>query len=40
MVNVDFATFRLLGIYMPNLLAKIPYWEALIAALSCAFRKG
>jgi hypothetical protein len=29
-----FATFRLLGIYMPNLLAKIPYWEALIAALS------
>ena len=34
MVSVDFATFRLLGIYMPNLLAKIPYWEALIAALS------
>ena len=34
MANVDFATFRLLGIYMPNLLAKIPYWEALIAALS------
>jgi hypothetical protein len=34
MVNVDFATFRLIGIYMPNLLAKIPYWEALIATLS------
>jgi exodeoxyribonuclease-3 len=34
MVSVDFATFRLIGIYMPNLLAKIPYWEALIAALS------
>ena len=34
MVSIDFATFRLLGIYMPNLLAKIPYWEALIAALS------
>ena len=34
MVSVDFATFQLLGIYMPNLLAKIPYWEALIAALS------
>jgi exodeoxyribonuclease III len=33
MVSVDFDTFRLLGIYMPNLLAKIPYWEALIAAL-------
>ena len=26
--------FRLLGIYMPNLLAKILYWDALIAALS------
>jgi exodeoxyribonuclease III len=34
MVSVDFATFRLIAIYMPNLLAKIPYWEALIAALS------
>ena len=34
MVSVDFATFRLFGIYMPNLLAKIPYWEALIATLS------
>ena len=34
MVSVDFATFRLLGIYMPNLLAKIPYWEALITSLS------
>ena len=34
MVSVEFASFRLSGIYMPNLLAKIPYWEALIAALS------
>jgi exodeoxyribonuclease-3 len=34
MVSVDFATFRLNGIYMPNLLAKVPYWKALIAALS------
>jgi exodeoxyribonuclease-3 len=34
MVRVDFDSFRLLGIYMPNLLAKIPYWDALIAALS------
>ena len=34
MVSVHFAMFRLVGIYMPNLLAKIPYWEALIAALS------
>jgi exodeoxyribonuclease III len=32
-VSVEFAAFRLVGIYMPNLLAKIPYWEALIAAL-------
>jgi exodeoxyribonuclease III len=34
MVSVEFAAFRLSGIYMPNLLAKVPYWEALIAALS------
>jgi exodeoxyribonuclease III len=34
MVSVDFDTFRLIGVYMPNLLAKIPYWEALITALS------
>jgi exonuclease III len=33
MVSVKFAAFRLVGIYMPNLVAKIPYWEALIAAL-------
>jgi exodeoxyribonuclease III len=33
-VSVDFAAFQLIGIYMPNLLKKIPYWEALIAALS------
>ncbi len=33
MVSVAFASFRLVGVYMPNLLAKIPYWEALIAAL-------
>ena len=34
MVSAEFPAFRLIGIYMPNLLAKIPYWEALIAALS------
>jgi len=34
MVSVDFGRFRLVGIYMPNLRAKIPYWEALISALS------
>ena len=37
-VSVDFATFRLIGIYMPNMLAKIPYWDALIAALSSQSR--
>jgi exodeoxyribonuclease III len=34
MVCVDFDMFRLIGVYMPNLLAKIPYWDALITALS------
>jgi exodeoxyribonuclease-3 len=34
MVSVDFDMFRLIGVYMPNLLVKIPYWEALITALS------
>jgi exodeoxyribonuclease III len=33
-VSVEFPSFRLSGVYMPNLLAKIPYWEALIAAIS------
>jgi exodeoxyribonuclease III len=36
LVHADFAAFRLLGVYMPNLLAKIPYWEALIATLPAA----
>ena len=38
MVSVDVATFRLIGIYMPNMVAKIPYWDALIAALSSQSR--
>lgn len=33
MVIAEFPAFRLAGIYMPNLLAKVPYWEALIATL-------
>jgi hypothetical protein len=33
MVSADLPAFQLVGIYMPNLLAKIPYWEALIATL-------
>jgi exodeoxyribonuclease-3 len=36
MLSVEFPAFRLAGIYMPNLLAKVPYWEALITALSAA----
>jgi exodeoxyribonuclease III len=32
-VGVEFSAFCLVGIYMPNLPAKIPYWEALITAL-------
>src|SRR5262252_6275428 len=34
MVSVAFGSFRLVGVYMPNLLAKIPYWEALITLCS------
>ena len=34
MLRVEFPGFRLSGIYMPNLLAKVPYWEALIGALT------
>ncbi len=33
MVSAGFPDFRLVGIYMPNLLLKVPYWEALIAFL-------
>jgi hypothetical protein len=33
MVGVEFPGFRLVGVYMPNLLAKVPYWETLIATL-------
>jgi hypothetical protein len=34
MVRVELAGLCLCGIYMPNLLKKVPYWEALIAALA------
>jgi exodeoxyribonuclease III len=34
MVRIETAGLSLSGIYMPNLLAKAPYWEALIAALA------
>jgi len=38
MVRVEIAGLFLCGIYMPNLLAKVPYWEALIAALAAETR--
>ena len=38
MVRVEVAGLLLSGIYMPNLLAKVPYWQALIAALVAAAR--
>jgi exodeoxyribonuclease-3 len=34
MVRVEMAGLLLCGIYMPNLLQKVPYWEALIALLA------
>ena len=33
LVRADFPGFRLCGVYMPNLKAKIPYWDALLTAL-------
>lgn len=33
-VAIEIAGLRLFGVYMPNLLPKVPYWEALIAALA------
>jgi exodeoxyribonuclease-3 len=34
MLSVEFDGLHLYGIYMPNLKAKVPYWQALIAALA------
>jgi len=33
-VRAYFGALRIYGIYMPNLVKKVPYWEALIAALA------
>jgi exodeoxyribonuclease-3 len=33
-VRAYFGAIRFYGIYMPNLLKKVPYWEALVAALA------
>lgn len=34
LLRVEIGGVRLCGVYMPNLLAKVPYWEALIASLA------
>ena len=34
LVRIDLPGLRLCGVYMPNLLAKVPYWRALIASLA------
>jgi exodeoxyribonuclease-3 len=34
LISVEFAGLCLCGVYMPNLRAKVPYWEALIAGLA------
>jgi len=33
LVHVEIGRLSLCGVYMPNLLAKVPYWEAVIAEL-------
>jgi exodeoxyribonuclease-3 len=32
MIQVEFPTFRLVGVYLPNQAAKVPYWEEIVAA--------
>jgi exonuclease III len=34
LVDVDLGAVRLTGVYMPNLKAKVPYWEALVTAFA------
>jgi exonuclease III len=34
LVQVEIGKVPLCGVYMPNLLAKVPYWEAVVAALA------
>ena len=34
LVAIDIGTLHLVGVYMPNLLAKLPYWEALVTHLA------
>ena len=34
LVHVEIGRLSLCGVYMPNLLAKVPYWEAVVAGLA------
>jgi exodeoxyribonuclease III len=34
LVHVELGKLSLCGVYMPNLLAKVPYWEAVVAGLA------
>lgn len=34
LVHVEIGKLSLCGVYMPNLLAKVPYWEAVVASLA------
>jgi exodeoxyribonuclease-3 len=34
LVHVELGRLSLCGVYMPNLLAKVPYWEAVVASLA------
>jgi exodeoxyribonuclease III len=34
LVHVEIGRLSLCGVYMPNLLAKVPYWEAVVASLA------
>jgi len=38
MLDVEFEELRLTGVYLPNLLRKVPYWEAIVR--SAARRRG
>ncbi len=34
LVHVEIGKLSLCGVYMPNLLAKLPYWETVVASLA------
>ena len=34
LVHVEIGKLALCGVYMPNLMAKVPYWEAVVAAMA------